>query len=38
MYQNDLVTRCFSEAFKLKILAELSTGKNFKMRLNNSRK
>ncbi|MCK9628933.1 MAG: hypothetical protein M0R37_10115 [Bacteroidales bacterium] len=38
MYQNDQVTRRYSEAFKLKILAELSTGKNFKRRLNNSRK
>ncbi len=26
MYQNDQVTRRYSEAFKLKILAELSTG------------
>ncbi|VAV84195.1 Transposase, IS3/IS911 family, partial [hydrothermal vent metagenome] len=27
MYKNDRVTRRYSEPFKLKILAELSTGK-----------
>lgn len=33
MYQNDQVTRRYSEAFKLKILAELSTGKYSKREL-----
>jgi hypothetical protein len=29
MYKNDQVTRRYSEGFKLKILAELSTGEYF---------
>jgi len=33
MYQNDQVTRRYSEGFKLKILAELSTGKYTKREL-----
>jgi transposase-like protein len=33
MYQNDQVTRLYSEAFKLKILAELSTVKYSKREL-----
>ena len=33
MYQNDQVTRRYSEGFKLKILAELSTGKYSKREL-----
>lgn len=33
MYQNDQVTRRYSEAFKFKILAELSTGKHSKREL-----
>jgi transposase-like protein len=33
MYKNDKVTRRYSEPFKLKILAELSTGKNTKSEL-----
>mgnify|MGYP004702929497 CR=1 FL=1 len=33
MYQNDQVTRSYSEAFKLKVLAELSTGKYSKREL-----
>ena len=33
MYQNDQVTRRYSEVFKLKILAELSTGKYSKREL-----
>ena len=33
MYKNDQVTRRYSEGFKLKILAELSTGKYSKRQL-----
>ena len=33
MYKNDKVTRRYSEPFKLKILAELSTGKYTKSEL-----
>ena len=33
MYKNDGVTRRYSESFKLKILAELSTGKYSKRQL-----
>jgi transposase-like protein len=33
MYKNDRVTRRYSEPFKLKILAELSTGKYTKSQL-----
>jgi len=33
MYKNDRVTRRYSEPFKLKILAELSTGKYNKYQL-----
>jgi hypothetical protein len=33
MYKNDRVTRRYSEPFKLKILAELSTGKYIKNQL-----
>ena len=33
MYKNDQVVRHFSESFKLKILAELSTGKHSKRQL-----
>jgi transposase-like protein len=33
MYQNDQVTRRYSEGFKLKILSELSTGKYTKREL-----
>jgi transposase len=33
MYKNEFVTRRYSEAFKLKILAELSTGKYSKREL-----
>ena len=33
MYKNDRVTRSYSEPFKLKILAELSTGKYTKNQL-----
>jgi len=33
MYKNDQVTRRYSEAFKLKILSELSTGKYSKRQL-----
>ena len=33
MYKNDQVTRRYSESFKLKILAELSTGKYSKRQL-----
>lgn len=33
MYKNDQVVRRFSESFKLKILAELSTGKHSKRQL-----
>ncbi len=33
MYKNDGVTRRYSEGFKLKILAELSTGKYSKRQL-----
>jgi transposase-like protein len=33
MYKNDQVIRHFSESFKLKILAELSTGKHSKRQL-----
>jgi transposase-like protein len=33
MYKNDMVTRRYSEGFKLKILAELSTGKYSKKQL-----
>ena len=33
MYKNDRVTRRYSEAFKLKILSELSTGKHNKYQL-----
>ena len=33
MYKNDGVTRRYSESFKLKILAELSTGKYTKRKL-----
>jgi len=33
MYKNDRVTRRYSEGFKLKILAELSTGKYSKKKL-----
>ena len=33
MYKNDGVTRRYSESFKLKILAELSTGKFSKRQL-----
>ena len=33
MYKNDMVTRRYSEGFKLKILAELSTGKYSKKKL-----
>ena len=33
MYKNDLVTRRYSEGFKLKILAELSTGNYSKKQL-----
>jgi len=33
MYKNDSVTRRYSEPFKLKILAELSTGKYTKSQL-----
>jgi transposase-like protein len=33
MYKNDSVTRRYSERFKLKILAELSTGKYTKSQL-----
>jgi len=35
MYKNDQVTRRYSEGFKLKILAELSTGKYTKRQLGN---
>jgi transposase-like protein len=35
MYKNEFVTRRYSEAFKLKILAELSTGKYSKRELGN---
>ena len=35
MYKNDQVTRRYSEGFKLKILAELSTGKYNKRQLGN---
>ncbi len=35
MYKNDGVTRRYSEGFKLKILAELSTGKYSKRELGN---
>ena len=35
MYQNDQVTRRYSEGFKLKILTELSTGKYSKKKLGN---
>ena len=35
MYKNDRVTRRYSEGFKLKILAELSTGKYSKRQLSN---
>jgi transposase-like protein len=33
MYKNDMVTRRYSEGFKLKILAELSTGRYSKKQL-----
>jgi transposase-like protein len=33
MYKNDMVTRRYSEGFKLKILSELSTGKYSKRQL-----
>jgi len=33
VHKNDRVTRCYSEPFKLKILAELSTGKYTKNQL-----
>ena len=33
MYKNDRITRRYSEPFKLKILAELSTGKYNKYQL-----
>ncbi len=33
MYKNDMVTRRYSEGFKLKILAELSTGNYSKKQL-----
>ncbi|HHB52094.1 MAG TPA: transposase, partial [Saprospiraceae bacterium] len=33
MYKNDRITRRYSEAFKLKILDELSTGKYTKRQL-----
>jgi transposase len=35
MYKNDMVTRRYSESFKLKILSELSTGKYSKRQLSN---
>jgi transposase-like protein len=35
MYKNDRVIRRYSEGFKLKILAELSTGKYSKNQLSN---
>ena len=35
MYKNDMVTRRYSEGFKLKILDELSTGKYSKRQLSN---
>jgi len=35
MYKNEFVTRRYSEAFKLKILSELSTGKYSKRELGN---
>jgi len=35
MYKNDMVTRRYSEGFKLKILSELSTGKYSKRQLSN---
>jgi transposase-like protein len=35
MYKNDMVTRRYSEGFKLKILAELSSGKYSKRQLSN---
>jgi len=35
MYKNEFVTRRYSEAFKLKILAELSSGKYSKRELGN---
>ena len=35
MYKNDRVTRRYSEGFKLKILAKLSTGKYSKRQLSN---
>ena len=36
MYKNDKVIRRYSEPFKLKILAELSTGKHNKYQLDPS--
>ena len=35
MYKNDMVTRRYSEGFKLKILSELSSGKYSKRQLSN---